>query len=176
MRLAEILDVIEVVLNASEHPDIVQVDRYGDATEPWGPNIQTSKSRSISGVRVRFQSSASAMIFGAIWPGETPVPVPDEMPPPARRAPRLAIFVVQLLDVARPTKFRSWQLVALSDLGPTDARGSSPSGVSLVCADGTKMLLRVTGASASIGVDPETEPFPDYVMPDAVKLWHRGRA
>ncbi|GAB1641800.1 hypothetical protein [Krasilnikovia sp. MM14-A1259] len=175
MRLTEVLDVIEGVLNASEHPDIVQVDRYGDATEPWGPNVQTSTSRSISGVRVRYQSSASAMIFGAVWPSETPIPVPDEMPPPVRRAPRLAIFVVQLLDVARPAEFRSWQLVALSDLGPTDARGSSPSGVSLVCADGTKMLLRVSGASVSTGADPETEPFPDYVIPDAVKSWQRGR-
>ncbi|GAB1694927.1 hypothetical protein [Krasilnikovia sp. M28-CT-15] len=86
MRLAEVLDVIEGVLKASDHPDIVQVDRYGDATEPWGPNIQTSKSLSISGVRVRYQSSASAMIFGAVWPSETAIPVPDKMPPPVHRA------------------------------------------------------------------------------------------
>ncbi|GAB1694926.1 hypothetical protein KRM28CT15_67290 [Krasilnikovia sp. M28-CT-15] len=70
---------------------------------------------------------------------------------------------------------RSWQLVALSDLGLTDARGTSPSGVSLVSAGGTKVLLRISGASVSTGADPETEPFPNYVIPDAVKSWQAGR-
>ena len=37
MKLAQVLDVIEGVIRASEHPDIVPIERYGTATEPWGP-------------------------------------------------------------------------------------------------------------------------------------------
>jgi serine/threonine protein phosphatase PrpC len=31
------------------------------------------------------------------------------------------------------------------------------------------MLLRVSGASASVGADPEEEPFPDYVVPEGLE-------
>ncbi|WP_412753375.1 hypothetical protein [Krasilnikovia sp. M28-CT-15] len=47
--------------------------------------------------------------------------------------------------------------------------------MSLVSAGGTKVLLRISGASVSTGADPETEPFPNYVIPDAVKSWQAGR-
>jgi hypothetical protein len=169
MQLAEVLDVVEGLLVASEHPDIVSVKRYGTAT---GPSADRSRTSSISGVRVTYSSTATAVIWGAIWPGETPIPTPGEMPPPVERTGRLAIFVVQLLDVARPQQFRSWQLVALPDLGPTAARGTAASGVSVVCADGTKMLLRTSSTGATVGAEPTEEPFPDYVIPEGVKSWH----
>src|SRR3954469_19706656 len=108
MQLAQVLDVVEGLLVASEHPDIVSVGRYGKGTEPWGPSVDRSRTSSIAGVRVTYSSTATAMIWGAVWPGETPISAPEEMPAPVWRTQRLAIFVVQLLDVARPQQFRSW--------------------------------------------------------------------
>jgi hypothetical protein len=170
MQLAQVLDVFEGMLVASEHPDIVEVTRFGTSGEPWGPN---TRATGITGVKVRHQSTATASLFGAVWPGEKPLPIPDTMPPPPQnRAPRLAIFAVQLLEVARPAQFQSWSLVALPDLGPTDQRGTSPFGVSLVCADGTKMLLRVSATGANVGAEPTEEPFPEYRVPEGVKQWH----
>jgi len=163
MQLAQVLDVFEGLLVASKHPDIVEIERYGRDVAPGGS--------SPAGVKARYQSGSEAYLWGAVWPGEIPITVPDEMPPPKRRADRMAIFAVQLLDVARPDVFTSWQLVAFPDLGPTDERGKSAAGVSLVCSDGTKMLLRVTAGSGPSG-DPAEDPFPDYRIPEGVKSWH----
>ena len=166
MQLARVLDVVEGLLVASGHPEIVKVERFGAATEPWGPSAAQSKSSSIAGIRVTYASSSTAMIWGAVWPGEKPLPMPEEMPPVADRASRLPIFVVQLLDVARPADFTSWQLVALPNLGATD---TTPGGVSLVCGDGTRMLLRCSATGVTVGAEPETDPYADYVIPDEVR-------
>ncbi|WP_412748447.1 hypothetical protein [Krasilnikovia sp. M28-CT-15] len=171
MKLPEVLDVIEALLIASEHPDIVTVERYGAGSEPWGPTEATSKARTITGVRVRYQSTATASLFGAVQPSERPVPMPDQVPPPDRRAVRLPIFTVQLLDFVRPQPFSSWQLVSFLDVGLEPERGQAPAGVSLVCADGTKMLLRCTSTGPVQGQEPSEEPFPDWVIPEGVKSW-----
>lgn len=176
MKLAQILDVIEGVLIASEHPEIVEVERYGNATEPWGPTVAESRSKSISGVMVKYSSSSTASIWGGVQPGEIVIPMPEEMPPIGRRAPRLAIFVAQLLDVARPAPFASWRLSGFPDLGLESDRGKWPSGVTVVCADGTEMLLRVTSTGTTVGREPEEDPFPDYRIPEGVKEWHRVNA
>lgn len=172
MRLHQVLDVIEGVLTASEHPDIESIERYGTGTEPWGPTVAASRSKSISGVRVRYSSTATASIWGAVHPNEIPVPLPSEMPPISRRSTRLPIFVVQLLNVARPSAFTSWSLVALPDIGPTGEQGTAPVGVSVVCADGTKMLLQCTATGTTVGAEPEEDPFPEYQIPEGVKEWH----
>jgi hypothetical protein len=160
MQLAQVLDVFEGMLVASEHPDIASVGRYGRDLVPGG--------QSPAGVKVQHQSGSWTYLFGAIHPGEIPVPIPDVLPRPKLRAPRMAIFAAQLLDVARPDVFRSWQLVAFQDLG--HERGVTPLGISLVCSDGTKMLLRATAGSGP--TDPEDEPAPEYRIPEGVQQWH----
>lgn len=173
MNLTQILDVVEGLLVASEHPDIVAVERYGTEGEPWGPSVEKSRARSITGVQVRYQSSAKASLWGAVWPGETPIPLPEQMPEPKRRSERLAVFVVQLLDFARPEVFRSWQMVTLPGIGLETEQGKTAGGISLVCADGTRMLLRSTATGVTIGQEPEVEQFPDYAIPERVKSWQR---
>jgi hypothetical protein len=173
MKLAQVLDVIEGVLVAAEHPDIVAVERYGNATEPWGPNATQSKTTSISGLRVRYQATSRALLNGRIDPKAYPVEMPAEMPPPTLRAPRLAIFVAQLLDVARPDVFSSWQLVSTPDAGSAESAGKLPYGISITCADGTTMLLLTQAMGAMVGTDPTEEPAPDYVIPEGVKDWKK---
>lgn len=165
MQLAQVLDVVEGLLVASEHPDIVKVERYGTATEAWGPNVDRSKTTSVSGVKVTYTSTATAMLAGQIAPDAKPVPMPAEMPPPDRRAPRLAIFVARLLEVARPAVFSGWELVSRPTLGDDGQLGTLPYGISLACADGTKMQLLAQSTGAMVGAEPAEEPFPDYVIP-----------
>jgi hypothetical protein len=154
MQLARVLDVVEGLLRASGHPDIVEIRRYG--SEP-----------SITGVRVRYQATSTASLFGATWPGAQPLAVPEKLPAPKqRRAPRIAIFAVWLLEAARPQEFRSWQLVALPGLGSEKEPGPFPAGVSLECADGSTTLLRASATGATVGSEPDEEPFPDYVIPE----------
>ena len=162
VQLAEVLDVIEGLLIASKHPDITSISRYGRDTAPGGG--------SPAGVCVKYQSASEGYIWGAVEPDETPIPIPQVMPRPRLRAPRLAIFVAQLLDVARPAQFKAWRLVAIPGVGPVTEQGTWPAGVSLICADGTKMMLRATAGSGP--TDPAEEPFPDYTIPEEVSSWH----
>ncbi len=173
MRLAQVLDVVEGLLVASEHPDIVKVERYGTATEPWGPSVERSRTTSIAGVKVTYTSTSTALLNGRIETAAFPVPMPAELPPPRLRAPRLAIFVAQLLDVARPEVFSRWELVSLPSLGDAGQLGTLPYGLSIACADGTTMLLLAQSTGAMVGSEPTEEPFPDYVIPaEGVKSWH----
>ncbi|HEX8346745.1 MAG TPA: hypothetical protein VF657_18675 [Actinoplanes sp.] len=161
MQLAQILDVFEGLFLASDHPDIVKVERYGKDVSPGG--------NSPAGVRVKHGTGSEAYLWGAVHPGAKPIPIPDVLPAPRYRAPRIAILAVQLLDAARPSEFRTWQLVAFSDLG--HERGVTPMGVNVVCNDGTAMLLRATAGSGPAG-DPAEDPCPDYRIPEVVKEWH----
>jgi hypothetical protein len=143
----QVLDVVEALLNASAHPEIEAVERYG--TDP-------------SGIRVRLVDGALAYLWGAVWPGEADLPTPDRLPPPAGRRPdRLAVLTVMLLDAARPPSLTSWKLVALTDLGPENERGKAPRGIRIVAADGTSLLLRVTAAGGPERA-PAEEPWPDW--------------
>ena len=171
MKLAQVLDVVEALLVASEHPDIVKVERYGTATEPWGPDVARSRTKSVAGVKATFGSTSTAMLAGRIDPSVIAVPTPAEMPPPTLRAPRFVTFVAQLLDTARPEPFSSWQLVTSTTAGPPDRLGALPYGIDITCADGTKMLLLCQATGAMVGAEPTAEPFPEYVIPEGVKEW-----
>jgi len=168
MQLAQVLDVIERLLVAAEHPEIDKVERYGTATEPWGPDAARSRTTLISGLKATFTSTSTAFLNGRILPGVVEVPVPADMPPPKLRAPRFVTFVAQLLDVARPPAFASWQLVTPATAGSPDQLGTLPYGIAITCADGTKMLLLSQATGAMVGAEPAEEPFPDYVIPDTV--------
>jgi hypothetical protein len=175
MQLPEVLDVVEALLVASEHPDIVSVERYGSSTEPWGPIVERSRTKVVSGVKVAYTATSTAMLSGQINPDVIAVPMPAEMPPPTLRAPRLTMFVAELLNVARPQVFKSWQLVSRATAGPKDELGKLPYGISITCADGTEMLLLAQATGAMVGADPSEEPFPDYVIPEGVKSCPRFR-
>ncbi|MEV6349250.1 hypothetical protein [Actinoplanes sp. NPDC051851] len=154
VRLAQVLDVLERLLAAARHPEITAVDRFGSDAAPGGP--------SPAGVRVRYTTGAEAYLWGAVWPGENPLPVPETLPPPLGRRPdRLAVLTAQLLDAVRPPEFASWQLLGLPDLGPAGERGKAPRGIRITGADGTSLLLRVTAAGGPTA-ESETEPYPDY--------------
>lgn len=143
---------------ASGHPEIAEVVRFGSDGAPGGA--------SPAGLRIRYVTGSEAYLWGAIWPAETPLPVPEVLPPPSRRAMRAAAFAAWLLEAARPGAFRAWELVALSDLGPAGERGKVPLGLRINCLDGTSVLLRATAAGGPT-VEPDTEPHPDYRIPAA---------
>jgi hypothetical protein len=155
VKLAEVLDVFEGLFAAAQHPDIVSVGRYGSDMQPGG--------QSPAGVKVKHLSGSEAYLWGAVVRNDAvPAPVPEALPAPRLRAPRIAILAAKLLDVARPAQFKAWRLVAFPDLGPEP--GVTSLGVEVVCADGTKMLLRATAGSGPAG-DPADEPAPDYRIP-----------
>lgn len=162
------LDVIERLLAAARHPDITAVARYGPGLGPWGPTSQASKVKAITGVRVTFQSTATASLWEAVWPDPAPVPVPD-MPAPSRRAQRLLLLAAALLDHAKPDQFRAWQLVTLPGLGLEDERGVMPSGLLLTDTSGKQFLLRATATGPTVGAEPAAEPFPDWAIPEEVR-------
>lgn len=169
MESAQVLDVVERLLRAAQHPDITAVERYGPRLGPWGPSVEQSKVKKITGVKVIYRSTATASLWEAVWPGEKAIPPPAQIPPPNRRAPRLLLFVAQLLDYGKPEQFQSWQLVSLPAIGLDADRDVMPGGLSVVVADGSKMLLRATATGPTDGHEPVEEPFPDYTIPEGVR-------
>lgn len=165
MSANQVLDTVERLLRSAQHPDIVAIERYGPNQGPWGPSVQESPAKGITGVRVTHQSTATASLWLAVWPGEIPVPAPAVMPAPKLRAARIAILAAQLLDVARPPEFKAWRLVALPGIGLDE---DLPSGLSFVTAAGERVLLRSSATGVTVGEEPEEEPFPAYQLPASI--------
>jgi hypothetical protein len=159
VQLGDVLGLLKRLLEAAGHPDIAEVRLYSGGPEPER-----------NGIAVRDQRHGHMYLAGASWKGETEVPAPDLLPPPKLGAQRIAALVVKLLDVARPAELKAWRLVALPDLGPTDARGVAPSGVSLACSDGTRVLLRATHGGAQAERDPAEDPHPDWQVPETLTV------
>lgn len=156
MQSAQVLDVVERLFNAAEHPDIVAVERYGRDVQPGG--------QSPAGVAVTYQSGAQAYLW-ADEPGRPapePCPLPDEMPELKFRALPALKLLVELLDVARPAVFTAWRTVAFNGLG------LKPSGLELRCADGSTAYLRATSGSGPTH-EPTTPQHTDYAIPEGVK-------
>lgn len=171
----QVLDVIETLLRAAKHPDIAGIERYGPGQGPWGPTVNTSKVSKITGVYAKHQSTATASLWEAVWPGEQPLDTIPTMPTPKQnRAPRLLLFVAQLLEVAQPAQFKAWRLVSLPDLGSPKVQDGLPFGLSIVTIEDKRVLLRATATGPTMGFEPETEPFPDYVIPQEVKTCLNG--
>ncbi|MEU4558428.1 hypothetical protein AB0F72_08560 [Actinoplanes sp. NPDC023936] len=158
MQQAEVLDVMKRLFEAAAHPDIAEVRVYGAGTK-----------ESPGGVAVKDQRNGSTYLVASPWKGETPVDVPEQLPPPKLGVQRIAVLAVRLLDAARPAQFQAWRLVALPDLGPTDARGTTPAGVSIKCADGTNVLLRAMHGGSQTG-DPAEDPHPDWQIPAGITV------
>lgn len=163
METAKILDVIEALLRASEHPDITAIARYGKDAKPGG--------QSPSGVKAVHRTGSYAMMWAAVAPHDaTPVPLPTEPLRPVLRASRILVLAHHLLDAAKPAEFRAWQLCTSPGVGLP----GSISALRLACQDGSTAYLRGTAASGPAGGagEPTEEPFPDYVIPEGVHSWH----
>ncbi|GLY97678.1 hypothetical protein [Actinoplanes sp. NBRC 103695] len=146
MQLTQTLDVIEALLRASGHPDIAEIERFDGAR---------------TGMRVKYGTGSSGLLFGDDIRGEVEIGIPDALPPFKQRAPRTAILVRQLLDAARPAEFRSWNLIALPSIGHTK---DHISGLRIQCGDGGSFQLRATGMGSQIP-EPDEDPALDYRIP-----------
>ncbi|MFG1950709.1 hypothetical protein [Micromonospora sp. NPDC048830] len=163
MQVSQALDIMEALLQAAEHPDITAIGRYGRDSEPGG--------QSPPGVKVTHANGSSAMLWAAVPPRDAqPVPL-GEMPPPRWRFWRLLVLAHQLLDVARPDQFSGWELCAVSDVGWIEDGQRTPSALRITCRDRSVIYLRATAASGSAR-EPETDPYPDYQIPQGVQSWH----
>jgi hypothetical protein len=164
------LDIIERLLKASQHPDIVKVERYGPGDGPWGPSVKSPgmDKKRISGVKVAHLSGATASLWDTVWPGEQPVDPPAVLPvPKGNRAPRLAVLAFRLLEVARPAQFKAWRRVALPGVGNPETQEGLPFGLSIVAADGGRSLLRASATGAP-QTDDDEDRFPDWTVPEAL--------
>ncbi|BCL12376.1 DUF2058 domain-containing protein [Micromonospora sagamiensis] len=162
MQLSQVLDVVEALHRAAEHPDVTDITRYGRDSEPGG--------QSPGGVRVWYRSGSSLMLWGAVPPRDAkPVPLPDEMPPLRLRAARGLVFAHQLLDVARPEQFSGWELCRQSGCEVPVA-----AALRVTARDGSVVYLRGTSACGQ-GAEPEQDPYPEYQIPEGVHARHSGR-
>lgn len=167
METAAVLDVMEALLRAADHPDHVTVSRYGRDTRPGG--------QSPSGVKVTHQSGAASMLWAAVPHRDArPLPVPAVLPPPARRPDRILTLTHRLLDAADPDEFTSWEICATPGVGAWDDNTPPPSALRITCRDGSIAYLRTTAASGPNGAagDPDTDPWPNYRIPEGIHSWH----
>ncbi|WP_328344626.1 hypothetical protein [Micromonospora sp. NBC_00421] len=164
-----VLDVVEALLRAAEHPDYTNITRYGRDSLPGG--------QSPAGVKAAHMSGSTSMLWAAEVPREaTPVQADDDVLVTSMPG-RMLRLMVRLLDAARPNGFTSWQLCAAPGVG-WPASGESPSAIRIVGDDGSVAYLRATAASGPRGgaAEPKTDPCPDYRIPEGVVEWHHGRS
>ncbi|MEO3776342.1 hypothetical protein ABGB16_05710 [Micromonospora sp. B11E3] len=159
MQVTQALDIMEALFQAAEHPDVTAVERYGQDAQPGG--------QSPPGVKVLHRSGSAAMLWAALPPRDvTPVPLPSEPLPPKWRAARILVLAHQLLDAARPDAIRSWELCRQAGVESPVA-----AALGITASDGSVIYLRATSASGS-AAEPETDPYPDYQIPQGVREWH----
>mgnify|MGYP007112205263 CR=1 FL=1 len=163
-----VLDVVETLLAAANHPDYTKVSRYGADSMPGG--------QSPAGVKATHLSGSTSMLWAAPVPsGATPVEAGEGMV--ASMPGRTLRLAMALLDAAQPAAFTSWQLCAAPGVGWRET-GRSPSGIRIVGADGTVAYLRATAASGPGGgaAEPKQDPCPDYTIPQEVKECRLSRS
>ncbi|QOC89890.1 hypothetical protein [Micromonospora craniellae] len=159
MQVSQALDMIEALLRAAEHPDITAVQRYGRDAQPGG--------QSPAGVKALHRSGSAAMLWAAVPPRDaTPVPLPSDPLPPRWRAARILVLAHQLLDVARPDQLAQWELCRQAGVESPIA-----AALRLNARDGSVVYLRGTSAGGT-SREPETDPFPDWQIPEGVREWH----
>ncbi|MEV0212788.1 hypothetical protein [Micromonospora sp. NPDC050695] len=161
MQVSQALDVMEALLQASDHPDIAAIARYGRDSEVGG--------QSPPGVSVLHRSSDTRALLTA-FPAPrdaTPVPLPTEPITMRWRAARILVLAHQLLDAARPEVFASWDLCRQEG-----THGPIAAALRITARDGSVIYLRGLAASGQVR-EPETDPYPDYQIPlEGVRSWH----
>ncbi|MGC4771207.1 hypothetical protein ACLQ25_19825 [Micromonospora sp. DT44] len=161
MRVKDVVDAMELLYRAADHPEVVEVSRFGRDTEPGG--------QSPPGVKLLFRSGTSALLAASVPPRPAPeaVPLTAELPSPSPRVTRTLALTMRLLDYARPPVFKSWETCAYPGVH------LKPSAVRINCTDGDVVYLRVTVASGP-SRDPEADLYPEYEIPEGVRAWPPG--
>jgi hypothetical protein len=154
-----VLDVVEKLHNVAEHPDIEQVSRYGRDLKPGG--------QSPAGVCLRYQSGSEVYIWASADRNPAAVVLPEPVASRRLRIPHAIRLLVQLLDTARPELFTAWRTVGFPDLDMPQACALELKG-----RDGSSFILRFTAGSAP--TDPDDDPAPGYLIPEAVKTCLQG--
>jgi hypothetical protein len=164
VQLGQVLDVVEAVFRVSQHPDIAEIERYGRDAAPGGG--------SPAGIKVRYGTGSSGLLFGDDKRDAVRIEVPAEMPHFKLRAPYTAVLAVRLLDAARPEPFTSWHLIALKSIGHTT---DHVSGLRIECGDGSSHQLRATGMGSQTP-EPDEDPALGYQIPAGVADWQSAPA
>lgn len=168
MPNAQVLDVIETLLTAAQHPDYTDITRYGRDTMPGG--------QSPAGVKATHMSGSTSMLWAAEQPRDArPADATDTLV--TSMPGRTLRLVVRLLDAAQPAEFTAWELCAAPGVGWPET-GVSPSAIRIVGADGSVAYLRATAASGPRGgaAEPKQDPCPEYVIPQEVREWPHSRS
>lgn len=163
MPNARILDVIETLLRAADHPDYQKVTRYGRDDMPGG--------QSPSGVKALHLTGSTSMLWCAAEPRDVTVVPSEVVEQMVVHMPGRALRLLwRLLDASRPTVFSSWELCAAPGVGWPDT-GKSPSAIRVTGSDGTVAYVRATAASGPGGAkaEPREDPCPDWTVPEAVR-------
>lgn len=165
-----VLDVIEGLLQAAQHPDYTSVARYGRDSMPGG--------QSPAGVKATHMSGSTSLLWCAA-PDRDARPVSPELAAEAMVCmPGRALNLLRrLLEAAEPEQFTSWEMCAAPGVG-WPRHGESPSALRITGRDGSVAYIRATAASGPGGAaaEPKSDPCPDYEIPEGVRLWHHSRS
>ncbi|QKW17387.1 hypothetical protein HUT12_23650 [Verrucosispora sp. NA02020] len=170
MPNAQVLDVVEGLLLAAQHPDYAGAVRYGKDSTPGG--------QSPAGVKAVALSGSTSLLWCAV-PDRNAKPVSPELAAEAMVCmPGRALNLLRrLLDVARPEQFTSWELCGAPGVG-WPRHGESPSAIRITGSDGSVAYVRATAASGPGGsaAEPKSDPCPDYQIPEGVRQWRHSRS
>jgi hypothetical protein len=141
----QILDTLERLLRAAQHPDVIEVYRYAQSHE---------------GIGIVYSTRAKAFVWLAPDAVSTPAELPAELPPWETRVQHVLTLLVELLDAARPAGIDGWRTVAV---GGTDL---APCGLE-VRAGQTRVVLRVTAGGAQ-GKDSDPQDWAGWTIPAGI--------
>ncbi|MGK5682393.1 hypothetical protein [Actinoplanes sp. URMC 104] len=146
MTVGSVLDAIETLIRAAQHPDIADVYRYTFAGE--------------QAVGIVYQSGAKAFI----WPvkertAAQPADLPDALGDYKPRVRYVLRMLTDLLELTKPEGWQ-WRVVAIEGVG------SGPCALELRVA-GQTVLLRVTSGGAP-AADSDPADWAGWTYPDGV--------
>ncbi len=138
----QILDTLERLIVACQHPDIDSVYRYGPEQS----------------IGIVFHSQARAFIWPSEKPGK-PAELPAEPQEYRHRVQYVLSLLSDLLDVVKPDGVQ-WRTVGV------DGTHLSPCGLE-IRAGQTRMLLQVTAGGAP-AKDTDPASFADWRIPEGI--------
>jgi hypothetical protein len=138
----QILDTLERLLRAAQHPDVIAVDRFAS---------------SLTGIAITYQSQAHAYVWLAedavVKPAELPAVLPDYKD----RVQHVLRLCVDLLEAVTPSGIDAWRTVAV------EGAQLSPCGLE-VRAGQAGVVLRVTAGGAP-GTDSDPATWAGWTIP-----------
>lgn len=142
-----VLDTIERLLKAAQHPDIAGVSQYEGNTG--------------RAIEVAYQSQAKAFIWPVTEKVTTaPADLPNALPEYKFRAQHALKLLCDLLELAKPDGWR-WRTVSV------EGAALAPCGLE-VWMGGKTTLLRVTSASTPLPKDSDPADWADYQLPPSI--------